>query len=341
MYLQRLVTMKSSNILASTWNNLKEESLEANGYFERRICASSKYSLFAGIRKPSNLVNFSLIIPHSQASKIQELEVKGFRLTKENIPEGLSRVRIELTQSAYQDIFLWVASDIIDKLLEHDNNDEAATIVEKRIGHWKKFIQASGPDGLSRNDQIGLFGELLVLNSMLNHSENKNSCLDSWQGPNGANHDFTLGASGIEVKTTTGNEPTRVQISNEYQLDVSGLSNLFLCHIRLDEKLNFGVSLPILIDEILNLLPEILKISFIESLAKLGYLNEQRSLYEVRGYTERSRVFYSVSGDFPKITRHSLMAGVSQVSYQIDLSSAVNYKITELSAFQKYFENDS
>ncbi|MDP2102095.1 MAG: PD-(D/E)XK motif protein [Methylotenera sp.] len=331
--------MTSSNALASVWSQLKEESLNLIGYYERRIYATSKYSLFAGIYKPSNLVNFSLIIPLGQALKIQEFEVKGFKLVKESVPEGLSRIRIELTQTTYQDIFLWVASDIIDKLLEHDNNNEAAAIIEKRINHWQKFIQASGPDGLSRNDQIGLFGELLILNSMLNYSSNKNSGLDSWQGPQGSNHDFTLGPNAIEVKTTTGNEPTRVHISNEYQLDSNGLGNLFLCHIRLDERQSFGVSLPILIDEIVTSLSEILKISFLESLAKLGYLDEQRNLYEARGYIERSRTYYAVSDDFPKLTRNNLMIGVSQVCYQIDLSAASKNKISELQVLQTYFEN--
>lgn len=334
-----MVIMTSSDILSDIWAVLKDESHDLSGYYERRIYASSIYSLFAGINKPSDLVNFSLICSAKQALKIQEQVLKGFRLIKENLSENLTRIRIELTQKTYQDIFQWVASDILDKLLEYNNENEAAVIVEKRIDHWKKFIQASGPDGLSRNDQIGLFGELLILSSQLNFSSNKSSILDSWLGPDASNHDFVMGTTALEVKTTTGNEPTRVHISNEYQLDSTGFQNLFLCHIRLDEKQDSGTSLPVLIDEILDSLPETLRISFIESLAILGYLDKQRGLYENRGYFERSRSYYLVTEGFPRITREALLNGVNQVSYQIDLSCVMENRKTEQHVLQIYFES--
>jgi hypothetical protein len=334
-----MAIMTSSDVLPDIWAILKNESHELSGCYERRICADSRYSLFAGISKPSGLVNLSLTCSSGQASKVQEQELKGFRLIKESLKDELTRIRIELTQKAYQDIFQWVASDILDKLLEYNNENEAAVIIEKRIEHWKKFIQSSGPDGLSRNAQIGLFGELLILSSQLNFSSNKSSILDAWLGPNASNHDFVMGLTALEVKTTTGNEPTRVHISNEYQLDHSGFENLFLCHIRLDEKQDSGTTLPVLIDEILDSLPKMLRISFIDSLRALGYLDKQRGLYESRGYFERSRNFYKVSEGFPTITRATLASGVSEVSYQIDLSGLAEYRKSEQQVLQLYFES--
>lgn len=331
--------MTSSDILSGTWATLKDEPNNLMGYYERRICAGSKYSLFAGICKPSDLVNFSLICATTQASKIQEQELKGFRLVKESLKDELTRIRIELTQKSYQDIFQWVASDILDKLIEFNNESEAAFVMEKRIEHWKRFIQASGPDGLSLNAQVGLFGELLNLNTHLNFTNNKSGALDAWLGPDASNQDFVLGNSALEVKTTTGNEPSRVQISNEYQLDISGFDNLFLCHVRLDEKNDSGMTLPELIDKILDGLPEMLKSLFIDSLTRGGYLDRQRGLYETRGYFERSRDFYSVSEGFPAVTRKILASGISKVSYQIDLSSAGEYRISEQEVLKLYFES--
>ena len=305
--------MTSSDILFNTWVILKNEPHEVSGSFERRIFANTRYSLFAGISKPSDLVNFSLVCATGQSSKIQEQELQGFKLVKEILNNELTKIRIELTQKTYRDIFQWVASDIVDKLLEYNNEKEAALILDKRIEHWKKFIQASGPNGLNRNTQIGLFGELLTLRSQLNFSTNKTITLDAWLGPESSNHDFVLGLTALEVKTTTGNEPTRVHISNEYQLDTTGFQHLFLCHIRLDEKQGGGLSLPVLIDEIMNELPEVLKITFTDSLTILGYLDRQRGLYESIGYFERSRTFYAVSEGFPMITRELLALGISQV----------------------------
>lgn len=328
--------MTTSELLAAAWKTLEEENYSLAGNYERRIFAHTTYSLFAGLTKPSNLIQLSMDVTIAQASKVEDEEVRGFRFYRDAPVDGQVRLRIELTDESYRDIFLVVSSDILDRLLEYKDGTQAAVVLQRRVDHWKKFMQASGPEGLTRSKQIGLYGELLVLRSLLDFQDNKEMALESWLGPNGSNQDFVLEARAIEVKTTASNEPTRVQISNERQLDTVGLSLLFLCHVIIDERTNAGIALPTLVDEIISILPDNLSATFLDLLAKAGYLNVQRDLYGKRGYIERGRIYYQVTDGFPRIIPADLMGGVNEVSYQIDLSAAKEMKRPERNVLSSY-----
>lgn len=330
--------MTTSDLLAETWKALENEGFDLPGNYERRILSHSAYSIFAGINRPSKLIQLSLAVSVVQAAKVHDQEVKGFRLSREHLPtEASVRLRIELTDLSYGDIFLLVSSDILDKLLEVNDTSQTVTILESRIEHWKKFMQASGLGGLTKPQQIGLFGELLILKSLQSVHGMQECSIHSWCGPSRTNQDFVNSDTALEVKTTASNEISRVRITNEFQLDQVGRDKLFLCHICLDEKKHAGISLPTLIDEISNGLPSHLQAVFLDSLAEVGYHGSQKNLYEQVGYTERSRIYYRVSDDFPRIVPTGLMDGVSEVSYLIDLSSAKNSKVSESDVFFSFF----
>ena len=330
--------MTTSDLLAKTWQALENENFDLPGNYERRILSHSAYSIFAGINRPSKLIQLSLTVTIAEAAKVHDQEVKGFRLIRDHVPsEATVRLRIELTDLSYEDIFLLIASDILDKLLEINDENQTATILERRIEHWKKFMQASGPGGLTRSQQIGLFGELLILKSLQTVAGMQEHSKNSWCGPSGTNQDFINGDRAIEVKTSASNEMSRIRITNEFQLDSVGLNRLFLCHICVDEKKNAGISLPVLIDEIRNGLTGHLLAIFLDSLAEVGYHDSQKNLYEHVGYTERSRIYYRVSDSFPRILPSSLMDGVNEVSYQVDLSAAKTLKVSEVDVFSSFF----
>ncbi|MDO9354951.1 MAG: PD-(D/E)XK motif protein [Solirubrobacteraceae bacterium] len=332
--------MRISEVLAATWDALKDESFSLPGYYERRVFADSAHSLFVGITRPSNLLQLCMDVSIAQAGRVVEDESKGFRLRREESPTaGKARLRLELTTASYGDIFLVVSSDILTKILQAHDEQEAIVALRRRIEHWRRFMQASGPDGLSRFEQIGLFGELLVLRSLLKVPNNNEDALISWLGPKGANQDFILRDRAIEVKTTTGNEPTRVQISNERQLDTRGLALLILCHICVDERIKSGTTLPALVEQISHTLAQHHVHLFLDCLLAVGYHDSQRHLYLDAGFIERDRNYYQVTGDFPRLTTADLRDGVSEVRYQVDLSSAAPLKVSESQVIASFFRD--
>ena len=74
---------------------------------------------------------------------------------------------------------------------------------------------------LSGNEVIGLFGELIVLEHLLNtHSK---ELFDNWVGPMGNRHDFEFPMNSLEVKTTA-------NIANN-EIQVNGLSQIGRAHV--------------------------------------------------------------------------------------------------------------
>ena len=73
--------------------------------------------------------------------------------------------------------------------------------------------------------------------------------MSAWSGPSGAPQDFAYLSTSIEVKTVSRQAPGSCRISNEQQLDTTGLGALFLVHqvlVRVPE----GFTLGELIDEL-------------------------------------------------------------------------------------------
>ncbi|MFI5303752.1 MAG: PD-(D/E)XK motif protein [Nitrospiria bacterium] len=330
--------MKTSEILSSAWKTLEEEDYSLAGYYERRIFAQSNHSLFAGIFRPSNHLLLCFDVSLSNAAGVIEENTKGFSLYKELSPiTGKARLRLELTNVSYRDLFLVVSTDILNKILEINDQKRAVAVFRQRLEHWKKFMQVSKPDGLSKYEQIGLFGELIVLRALLKLPNLSEEVLGSWRGPKRANQDFIYKDRALEIKTTTINDSTRLSISNERQLDSKGLALLFLCHISIDERYQAGLSLPVLVDEIANSLHAHLVSLFNDSLLEAGYHDSQRNLYIDAGYIERGRKYYRVNNGFPRITPVDLRVGVSDVEYQIDLSGSASYLEAETQAFDLLF----
>lgn len=333
--------MTTSEVLASAWKSLEEEAYGLPGFYERRILANCEYCLFAGVARPSNLFQLSMDIETTKDAKLAGQETKGFRLYCEHSPTaGKIRLRLEVVDKSYRDLFLAVSSDILDKMLEVHDEQKAVAVLQLRIEHWKRFLEASGATGLSSSEQIGLFGELLLLRTLIAIPQFSDRALASWQGPKRANQDFMHGGRAIEVKTSAGNEPTRVRIANERQLDSLGLSSLVLCHVRVDRRNQVGKSLPVLVDEISSMISSHLVPSFLDSLVDAGYHDSQKHLYADIGFVERDRNYYQVRDGFPRITSSDLRIGVSEVSYIIDLSAASSLRTSESEVVERFLGTD-
>jgi len=333
--------MTTSEVLASAWKALEEEAYGLPGFYERRILANCEYSLFVGVARPSNLLQLSMDIATTKDAKLAGQETKGFRLYCEQSPTaGKIRLRLEVVDKSYRDLFLVVSSDILDKMLEVHDERKAVAVLQLRIEHWKRFLEASSAAGLSAFEQIGLFGELLLLRTLIAIPQFRDRALASWQGPKRANQDFMHSGRAIEVKTSAGNEPTRVRIANERQLDSHGLSSLVLCHVRVDRRNQTGTSLPALIDEISGMLSPHLVPSFLDSLMDAGYHDSQKHLYADIGFVQRDRSYYQVRDDFPRITSSDLRVGVSEVGYLIDLSAASSLRTLESDVVDQFLGAD-
>lgn len=318
--------MTTSSALRQAWTALALEQVQLSGLYERRLFANSGFAVFAGLLRPGMQLRLSVGVPSSVDTTGLERETKAFRVLRQSSgSDGSTRVSLELLSGAFRELFEVMADDVAARVLVASDESSAVAMMRERLNHWERFMSAAGPEGLSREKQIGLYGELMFLRTMLSAGIPGTSVITWWRGPFSQNQDFRVGSHALEVKTTTGNTATAIRIANELQLDGTDFQPLYLLHLSLNEMLGAGTNLPQLVDEVQSLVGGGAAQDFADRLFVAGYHEIHRPLYEEIGYVERQRHYYAVDGTFPRILQSELRSGVSRVEYTIDVGGFASY----------------
>lgn len=322
--------MTISEVIRQAWVTLEGEWDRTPGLYERRVHAHSGYELFAGLSRPEKKLRLTLAIPSSVATDGLERETTGFHLVRRFEPaEKKTLVVLELDHHAFRDVFEVMAEDVAACIIKADAESAAVAAMRVRLDRWERFMRASGPEGLSREKQIGLFGELTFLATLLDVGIAPQDAVDWWHGPVPENQDFQNGSRTLEVKSTTANASTVVRIANELQLDDSDCEQLYLLHLWLKELEGAGTALPAMIEDLRNRLAGSAQPQFNDRLVEAGYHDIHRALYERTGYLERERSYYIVEAAFPRISQSDLRDGVSNVRYEINLAGFQQFRRPE------------
>ncbi len=243
----------------------------------------------------------------------------------------LKRLTIILIDKELSDIFTLFIEDIIDKLITESNPKEALLTINQRVNYWRKLFTKATGEILSPEQQRGLFGELFLLQLLLNNGKDKKKILSSWYGSEGANQDFSLDKTAIEVKTSKSGSLS-VYISNEYQLEYEAWSQLYLCIITVNEssgKHNTLYGLSCKIKDMLNYESSLID-EFEYKLNLAGIRGDMIDEYNEVSYTVSNYRFYEIIEDFPVITRSKLdNEAIYNVKYQIDINACRPFEISE------------
>ena len=205
-----------------------------------------------------------------------------------------------------------------------------------RFEKWKSLFTKIASEGLSSEEQRGLFGELYFIRKFMQRNQNYSALLNTWVGPANEVRDFQMGNWAMEIKTTHGNNHQKIQISSERQLDVTHLEKLYIYHVSLEKAQESGETLNQIVSSITNLLASdtIALNRFRSKLYEAGYFEQHLLLYDTIGYFIRQDTFYSVEAAFPRIQENELRSGVGDVKYSIILSQCDEFIQTEESVFQ-------
>ncbi|WP_164775124.1 PD-(D/E)XK motif protein [Nocardioides pantholopis] len=153
--------------------------------------------------------------------------------------------------------FTQVAAFICTELLRNGADDDLPTA----FGKSEALINHS-VEGLTMNAEalVGLKGELLLLQALLQTaaSHDATQVIASWHGWRRSTRDFALGATGVEVKTTTGPTSTH-EIQGIHQVEVSAPPSveerLLLVSVGIESTTPDNISaftLPRIVDTILD-----------------------------------------------------------------------------------------
>jgi hypothetical protein len=247
---------------------------------------------------------------------------------------GRVELRIAESRGAVSSVFETLIEDVV-KTLAGDLSRDALAAVCRRLDLWKHFFAVSR-DGLSLNQQSGLFAELTVLVDVMCPAVGEESAARAWYGPDGALQDFVDDRLGVEVKSVSSTGPAIVTIANERQLDERLVGKLLLAVYKVDiREAGEGLTLPGKIEAVRAHLAghESASALFEAKLIRSGYSDAHWARY-VHRMTVRSAAWFRVAGSFPRITEQDLPAGVSHASYRVNVESCQDWALDPEAAIE-------
>jgi len=296
----------------------------------RRFVVSRQNVIFINLYHMSNISEISILIPATASKEMLNAlpKWKGMEERLSSISDD-NRMKQFLTfrQSEECDIkiFFLVIQDILDSI-ENQENQNVIIQINSVLVKWNTFFQFDKNYILSDNVQQGLFGELYILEKLLEIKGE--DVISYWTGCNAETHDFYCGKDAVEVKSSSAKGPDKVSISNEYQLDDTGiLGRLYLLYLKMKKSDVDGETLPDIIERISNKLGQGSRLSFYDKLLKVGYLYQMPELYTVH-FRTREENCYMVKKGFPRITTKSISKGIGSVDYVVSLDACNSFQIT-------------
>lgn len=267
-------------------------------------------------------VGLMLEYPPDESTAIMAPSFRGIRIGENRAEHSII---IELADPSMRDAFLAVCEDIVEQL-DKVQPVHARRAFILRLQRWGILFRGEHQT-LSSEAQKGLIGELQCLDRIVIPYCGPSNALAAWTGPEHGVHDFTLGASAIEVKTNRGAGTPKVTISSENQLAVGAGERLHLYAMGVVPSLDAGMTLPEYVEDTRRRFESPIDgMKFDLKLAQIGYAGPDG--YDTRWVVGTPGVYRIVEG-FPRITSDTLDPAVSDVTYRVDLSHCGEYRIDE------------
>ncbi len=275
---------------------------------------------------------------------------KGQILRNEKLPEGLGfhvtrlnseqdgLVWLALTRSPNGNIELFSAmvSDVLQAILT-DSIEESRRELHVFLGRvraWQEFMR-KGAVPLSVENEVGLVGELTLLEKMLEVGLVPEAAIGAWRGPLGGLRDFELGFGAIEVKTTIASNGMIAKIGSLEQLDDSNCKPIFLGAVKYALR-ECGQTLPEKITAIRSRLESdpITLFEFDDRVLAAGYMTTHSSQYH-RRYFLREITILEITESFPKLMHGNVTPGVISARYEINIEPLLSQDIGLATALKK------
>ena len=308
-------------LLDDPWENVDEAN-----YPEKAVAFYAKDERFWAAKKDQDQLVFFIQIPIKVNTEIIEslsgtlVEIVNYEINSSHV----SRLVITLEEIELRDKFI-----IMTKALAFDLSSQSDDFIfqsaKKELSEWSNFLKPNRK-GLTREEHIGLWGELYVFTEFMIALHPLTDAIKYWIGPDQKKQDFTLNDLAIETKTTMSGDSARIQISSLEQLDKI-TSKLFLSHIFINAA-DDGKSLQDYFLELDGLMSGDLesqlkftkKMSRFRNRATVKQLNEKFYFLEQR--------IYEVTDSFPKITRLEVDSNaILNVKYSLDAQQLRNFYV--------------
>jgi hypothetical protein len=273
------------------------------------------------------------ILKHTQPqpSRNRLPEMKGIEiLLTSNSKHNSIILCLKNTES--KDIFGYLCTDIGNAVAQTDTETVALQIFFTRMYRWQSLLKR-GSSRLSKQEQLGLWGELIFLHDVAIPAYNAEYAVSTWYGPDREPKDFVFGDIGIEIKTRLVSGRDLIRISSENQLALSGLKKLFLYVIDVGtDDGDSGESLTLC--SLVNIISKILSAKsfgaleiFRAKLEAIGYREEDE--YTEHIWLKQQQRLYKIGPEFPRIEANNLPSSIQEVTYSLKLSACEEFLVPD------------
>jgi hypothetical protein len=312
--------------LVTTWRALTGRE-SRTGWRTISIVRGASYEVLAGRRFPSNEEAVLFGFKGIRSPPIEELpNGRGFGVTPAELDDQFSTfawIALYRQPAGSLELFATIAEDVVSTLVRHAGSS-AETFYKlflARIKAWQDFMLRGHPAILSPEAEVGLFGEILMLGTVIETGIPAGVAICAWKGPLDGLQDFLFASGAIEVKTSISVAGFTAKINCLNQLDSSSVSPLYLGAIKLRTSPD-GITLPDLVTRSRSMIKddEFAAAHFELLLLHAGYVEKNSACY-TRRFANRGINLFEVTDSFPRLTHRNVPAGVISAKYEIDLDT--------------------
>lgn len=309
--------------LASAWRALAGGEHAGDGWRSIAISGLEGSRLQAGRRFPENrealLIGF-VSVNTPPASVLPA--ATGFRVERvsSDLPgDWLALIREE---EGGIELFARMVTDVVAMLAASATatHQRQMQLFLGRVRAWQQFMSRK-KGALDPEAELGLAGELVCLEWLIDAGVDAHAAVESWRGPLDGLQDFELGSGAIEVKSTMSHDGFPATIMSLEQLDDSTRQPLFLfgCRFALAAE---GLTLCDRVHALRLLLDgdPAAAARFESALLLAGFVDTHAEHYIRRMIVSDSR-FLRVDEAFPRLVAASVPHAIRRVRYELDLDA--------------------
>ena len=225
-----------------------------------------------------------------------------------------------------------VFGEVVDEILGRvAAGTDCVSAVESTIADFRSLLMPSSGSEVAPTVVVGLVGELLFLNRLLDISA---SAWRAWSGPSGDRHDFRRGGTSLEIKSTVRAGNPAIVINGLEQLEIPDHGSLHLLRLVLEPVSGGNLNISGLANSALRKADEPDRLQ--KLLAEIGCEDFDKPRWNCKSFRIQSEFLYEVRDGFPRLTSSMLLAGtvhsgLSSVNYSVDLSFASQFLAPESS----------
>jgi len=308
------------------WENL-EAPTNSSRVSSRRVGEDYPFDFYFAKDSASK---YMLVFSLTQPAEIKEkILLNGISVANASAG-GTPAITLTLKNNADWPIFSKICLDLCNTASEAKNEEKAVASFCNRLLYWQYFLKRGKEDKLSKEEQIGLAGELLFLEKYILPQYGALDSINFWTGADADVQDFFIGGKRIEVKTCSSPSKNEVHISSLQQLyDAECPIYLAVAYIGAATSSTGGA---FSLASIANKITERLRGEstaayelFVKKLAAVGMFLDGN--YADDFYVANKFKGFGVRRDFPKKNPEEVKEGITKARNIIRLGHCRDYEI--------------